>query len=55
MDSYIKLLFDRLADTVFSWRQQEVSSYEEGMRRLVDAFTDVKRNQKYAYFVGNGG
>ena len=55
MDSYIKLLFDRLENTVFSSQQHEASSYEEGMRRLVGAFTEVKRKQKCACFVGNGG
>lgn len=55
MNDYIESLIFKLRNTTFSCRQQEASSYEEGMQRLVDAFTEAKQKQTCVYFVGNGG
>lgn len=56
MDSYIKKLINKLEHVETTCPgQQEPLPYEEGIRRLVDVFTEIKRQKRCVYFIGNGG
>ena len=56
MDDYIKKLIDKLEHVETSCPgQQTPLPYAEGIQALLDVFTDIKRQDKRVYFVGNGG
>ena len=53
MDLYTEELVDVLKNTEF--RRGDTYDYEDGIKLLVDIFTEKKRVGSKVYFIGNGG
>lgn len=55
-NAYVKELFGKIEDTeIWSGVTKKCSSYDEGIRLLVDTFTVYKEKQAWLFFIGNGG
>ncbi len=54
MDVYTRELVDALSQTEFS-KGSDTYTYEDGIKLLVDIFTEKKETGAKVYFIGNGG
>ena len=54
MDAYTRELVEVLGKTEFK-KDGKGYVYEEGIKLLVDIFTEKKREGSKVYFIGNGG
>lgn len=54
-DRYIVELIDALEHTVFYLDGNILFGYEDGILRMVDCFTEHKKNETHVFFIGNGG
>lgn len=54
---YVEKLINTLEDTKFykMFGKEEITSYEEGMRYLVEFVYQIKTEKKQLFFIGNGG
>lgn len=54
---YMEKLMDVLEHTTFysAFGTEEIASYEEGMKQLIEYISEIKIQQKQLFFIGNGG
>ncbi len=54
MDAYIKELFDSVNGSQIEI-EGKIHEYEEGIKLLINAFTEHKKRKSQVFFIGNGG
>ena len=54
MDGYTRKLVEVLSKIEFNQHSEDYA-YEDGVKHLVDIFTEKKRDGSKVYFIGNGG
>ena len=52
---YLNQFIDALKNCEFYKGSEQLNGYSEGIQAMLDAFTEVKKSGRTAYFVGNGG
>ena len=52
---YLKRLEQKIEEAVYTGGSEEITDYEDIMKKLVDIFSEVKKQGKCLFFIGNGG